>query len=34
MVRKPTLDLGQAQKENERAAKRAKVDKSREMDEI
>ena len=34
MVSKPTLDLGQTQKENERAAKIAKVDKSREMDEL
>lgn len=34
MVSKPTLDLGQAQKEDERAAKKAKVDKSREMNEI
>ena len=34
MVSKPKLDLGQTQKENERAAKKAKVDKSREMDEL
>ena len=31
MVSKPTLDLGQAQKQNERVAKKAK---SREMDKI
>lgn len=34
MVSKPTLDLRQAQKENVRAAKKAKVDKSKEMNEI